>query len=133
MITLEDYFVRMSRAEQPSQEVRDNAAALLPLVNTLLIRAAADGIECAIEPKVNSGWRPAAFNATVPGAAVNSKHITGQAIDVADPDGMLDDWCVRNLEVLAELGLYLEHPLSTKGWTHVQSVPPRSGNRMFYP
>jgi hypothetical protein len=133
MITAEDYFGHQSHVEEPAQEVRDNAAELLPRVNTLLARAAAEGIECAATPKLNSGWRPAAYNATVPGAALHSKHITGQAADIGDPDGLLDDWCVRNLEVLADIGLWLEHPLSTKGWTHVQCVPPRSGNRVFYP
>jgi hypothetical protein len=113
--------------------VIDNAQLLLPKVNALLERAAAAGVDCAVDPIVNSGWRPASYNATVPNAAVLSKHITGEAIDVRDPEGMLDDWCVRNLEVLAEIGLWLEHPLSTKGWCHVQSVAPRSGNRMFYP
>lgn len=133
MITLDEYFGHASRVDQPTQVVQDNAADLLPKVNALLERAAAAGIECAVEPVLNSGWRPPAYNATVPGAAVHSKHITGQAADIADPDGMLDDWCVRNMEVLAEIGLWLEHPLATKGWCHLQNVPPRSGNRMFYP
>jgi hypothetical protein len=133
MISIDDYLAHGLTIEQPSEAVIDNAQLLLPKVNALLERAAAAGVDCAVDPIVNSGWRPASYNATVPNAAVLSKHITGEAIDVRDVEGMLDDWCVRNLEVLAEIGLWLEHPLSTKGWCHVQSVAPRSGNRMFYP
>jgi hypothetical protein len=133
MITLEEYLAHGRTLEVPPQVVLDNAEDLLPKVNALLERAAAAGVDAAIAPVLNSGWRPAAYNAQVPNAAVLSKHITGQAADIYDPEGMLDDWCVRNLEVLTNLGLWLEHPLSTKGWCHVQSVPPRSGNRMFYP
>ena len=34
---------------------------------------------------------------------------------------------------LASLGLWMEHPLATKGWCHLQVVSPRSGMRVFYP
>ncbi len=128
-LVLSDYFGRFT--ETPSREVADNALELLARVN-LLLEAAKD-IEAAQNPKVNSGWRPASYNATVPNAATRSKHITGQAIDLADPDGEFDDWCMEHLELLGDIGLYLEHPLSTKNWIHLQSVPPRSGRRVFYP
>lgn len=132
-VSIEDYFGRVSHIEKPSQEVANNALELLAKVNIVLAQAASDGIDCAREPRVNSGWRPASYNATVPNAAPRSKHITGQAVDISDPEGALDEWCVQNLEVIAEVGLWLEHPLATKGWTHLQSVAPRSGNRVFYP
>jgi hypothetical protein len=83
--------------------------------------------------KVNSGWRPAAVNAATPGAAQFSKHMLGKAIDIADPEGDLDEWCMHYLDVLEDIGLWQEHPASTKGWCHVQIVPPKSGNRVFYP
>lgn len=131
MISLEDYFGKVSHIEEPSDEVRENAAELLARVNALLADLA--GVEAAESPQVNSGWRPAAYNATVPNAAVKSKHITGHAIDLADPDGDLDEFLIDNPQALARHGLWLEHPLATKGWCHLQSVPPRSGNRVFYP
>lgn len=131
MISLEDYFGKVSHIEEPSDEVRENAAELLARVNALLADLA--GIESAESPHVNSGWRPAVYNATVPNAAVKSKHITGHAIDLSDPDGDLDEFLVDNPQILARHGLWLEHPLATKGWCHMQSVPPRSGNRVFYP
>src|SRR3990167_6517242 len=83
--------------------------------------------------KVNSGWRPMAINAFTPGAAVKSKHMTCQACDLDDPEGDLDEWCLAHPEILAKIELWQEHPASTKGWTHVQIVPPRSGKRVFYP
>jgi hypothetical protein len=132
-LQVEDYFARMSRTDEPSAEVISNAGELIDRVNTLLAQAAHEGLEEAAQPKVNSGWRSAEYNATVPNAAPKSKHITGQAIDLADPEGALDHWCVTNLHLLEDVGLWLEHPLATKGWCHLQSVAPRSGNRMFYP
>lgn len=74
-----------------------------------------------------------AVNTAVPGAAKNSKHIVCQAIDLNDHDGRLDAWCLANLDALEELGLWLEHPDATPGWCHLQTQPPRSGNRVFEP
>ena len=86
---------------------------------------------------VNSGWRPRSINASTPGAAPNSKHITCEACDLSDPDGDLDQFCMDNPQVLAEIGLWQEHPASTKGWCHVQIVPYKSWvegkPRWFYP
>lgn len=130
MITLEDYFGAHTATSQPSQETKDNALALLAKVNALL-----RGIDLpeAKNPRVNSGWRPAWYNATVLNAAPKSKHITGQAIDLYDPEGSLDEFLMENRPQLVEHGLYMEHPLATKGWCHLQTVAPRSGNRVFYP
>jgi hypothetical protein len=86
-------------------------------------------------PVVNSGWRPKAVNANTRGAAPKSKHMLGQAIDIADDDGAL------GVYVLSESGralletrqLWCEHPATTPRWVHFQTVPPRSGNRIFLP
>jgi len=82
---------------------------------------------------VNSGWRPPEINAATHGASATSKHMTGQACDITDTDGSLDSWCLDNLDTLQQLGLWLEHPSATPGWCHVQTVAPRSGNRVFRP
>lgn len=133
LITLEDYFGRLSFKEAPSEVVRSNALGLIAKANGLLTALAALGIEAAAKPVVNSGWRPAWHNATIRGAAPNSKHITGEAVDVADPDGEIDEYLLEHHPLLVNHGLYLEHPSATKGWVHLQSVSPRSGNRIFYP
>lgn len=128
MISLETYFG--SHEEKPDEAVQANALDLLSRVNAMLAKIA---LPEAHTPMVNSGWRPAAYNATVKGAAPKSKHITGQAVDIRDDEGALDDYLVSHTGLLIEHGLYMEHPLSTKGWTHLQSVRPGSGNLVFYP
>lgn len=62
---------------------------------------------------------------------MNSKHLFGQAADIADPKGDLYDWATKNIELLTKIGLWCE--AGTKGWLHLQSVPPRSGSRFFKP
>jgi hypothetical protein len=64
---------------------------------------------------------------------MQSKHLYGQAVDISDPTGALDTWCQNNVVLLEQVGLWLEHPDYTKGWTHFQIVPPKSGNRFFKP
>ena len=130
MITLEDYFGSHTLTSLPDQATKDNALDLLSKVNALLREI---DLPEAISPKVNSGWRPAHYNVTIPGAALRSKHITGQAIDLADPEGALDDYLFNHPELLIQHGLFMEHPLATKNWQHLQSVSPRSGRRIFFP
>jgi hypothetical protein len=127
-ITLADYFMGRdcSHANELSGELRTNAALTVARANALLERAGFAGI-------VNSGWRPHAINAAIPRASARSKHLTCQAIDLDDLNDALDTWCLHNLCVLEDLGLWLEHPDATPGWCHVQIVPPRSGRRMFMP
>lgn len=142
-LTLDDYFGRMSRlGEAPPEDVRTNAEDLLRRVNALLDDPALAEVEAAEDRHVNSGWRPAWYNAQVGGAAPKSKHITGNAIDLADPEGELDDLlqadylrCVGEgrVPLLVKYDLYMEHPLATKGWCHLQNIAPRSGNRVFIP
>lgn len=64
---------------------------------------------------------------------LGSAHIKGAACDVWDRDGELWKWCMDNLELLTQLGLYLEDKTCTPSWVHFQIVPPRSGNRIFLP
>ena len=59
--------------------------------------------------------------------------MTGHAIDISDPEGDLDEWCLEHQDVLQTIGLWMEHPSATKGWCHVQTIPPKSGRRCFYP
>lgn len=141
IITLADYWMTRDRSHglQLSTVIRGNAMLTVQLANDLLGRAGKAGIQLDVHPKtgshVSSGWRPAVINEHTPNAAPNSKHITAQAVDIYDPDGELDEWCIseEGLAALADIGLWLENPASTKSWTHVQTVPPRSGRRVFYP
>lgn len=65
--------------------------------------------------------------------ASKSKHLTGQAVDLADADGKLKAWAGENLELMAELELWMEDFGSTPTWVHFQIVPPASGARVFKP
>lgn len=82
---------------------------------------------------VSSGYRPAAINASVAGAAKKSNHMVCLAVDFKDADRQISKWCLQNLSKLEEYGLWMEAPLSTPTWTHLQVVPPKSGKRVFNP
>lgn len=128
MITREDFF-KGRDTQYPAdytQAISDNADLTIALANQLLYAFGESR-------GVNSGWRPPSVNAGTPGAAPFSRHMTGEAIDIYDPEGDLDEWCLANQAQLVTLGLWQEHPASTKGWCHVQTVAPKSGNRVFYP
>ena len=136
MILIMDYWMGRDskyRGELTGQ-IRANADDLLRKVNSLIDL---NGLALENSPvtgsPITSGWRPAAINASVPGAAVRSKHMTGQAVDLYDPEGDLDGWCMTHTDKLVAAGLWQEHPSATKNWIHLQSVAPRSGNRVFYP
>ena len=142
MITLADYFMgrRETHPTSMSPGIEREAGRTVEIVNKLLDQAAIYGVDMSRRSPqtgtlVASGWRPPALNAATPNAAPNSKHMTGQALDVYDPEGHLDDWLMteEGQAALMELGLWIEHPSATRGWSHLQIVPPRSGRRVFYP
>jgi hypothetical protein len=66
-----------------------------------------------------------------PRIPMGSKHLSAQAVDIADKDGSLYRWCKDNEAVLVEANLYCEE--GTSGWVHFQCVAPASGNRWFKP
>lgn len=134
MITMADYWMGrdQTHARDLTADIERNAVETVKRANLLLgeFRFATHDTEFR---KVTSGWRPPSVNAGVPGAAPRSKHMTGQAIDIADPEGDLDDWCSDNLGTMERLRLWMEHPSATKGWCHLQTIAPKSGRRVFYP
>lgn len=138
-ITVEDYLMGRDSLypDECTDEIRRNAEITVGKVNSLLAVLEAEGVGLDIHPQnqtvIASGWRPPQINRQVKGAAVRSKHMTAEACDLYDPDGEIDDYLMDHPQVLLPLGLYLEHPSATKGWAHVQIVPPRSLKRVFYP
>lgn len=114
-------------AEELTGEIEANAAELLGRVNNLL---AALGWA---DPEIRSGWRPQAVNDATSNAAAHSKHLTGQAVDLADPDRSLARAIMLEPDVLTQFGLWMENPQWTPTWTHLQSVPPKSGRRIYVP
>jgi hypothetical protein len=130
MITLRSYWLGRDSdyADQLTAEINLNAQNTVAKVNELLVRAARTDITT-----VASGWRPKGINDATANASKNSRHLTGQACDLPDPDSSLAEWCVDNLDVLKEIGLWLEDPRWTPGWLHVQTVPPKSGRLVYIP
>ena len=115
----------MGRKEGLTPDLLSNAQDTVEKVNKLL-----DYFGFARE--VTSGYRTAGVN-TLVGGAKKSNHMICKACDLEDRDGKLDNWCMANQDKLESIGLWLEHPSATKGWCHVQTVPPRSGKRVFFP
>lgn len=80
--------------------------------------------------KVSSGYRSPAQNAAAGGVKL-SAHMTCQACDIVDTDGLLKGWVLKHVPLLEKLGLYMEHQDSTPTWLHVQIRPTK--NRVFKP
>lgn len=138
LLTVADYYMGRDGLYILSEEQKNNAYETVKRVNTLLVVLEQNGIALEINPAtktyLTSGWRPAEYNAKVQGAALRSKHISCQAADLFDPEGEIDSFLMDNTNtVLKDTGLFMEHPSATKGWCHVQTVPPRSGRLIFYP
>lgn len=135
MITLTDYWEGRDELFPAllTDEIKQNASIIVAKAN-LLLSAFREDTGDTEQRHVTSGWRPPAVNAATPGAAPRSKHMSAQAIDLADPEGDLDQWVFEHPQVLERIGLFQEHPSCTaRGWAHFQFVPPKSGRRVFFP
>lgn len=134
-ITLADYL--MGRDEDPRYraefrpEFRTAARELLKRCNDLFnaLKNVVPGLD---RPKVRSGWRPAAINASAGGRPA-SKHLICQAIDIADDEQLLSKYLANNPQLLKQFDLAIEHPEATPTWTHLQFPAPPSGRRVFRP
>lgn len=63
---------------------------------------------------------------------MGSKHLTGEACDIHDPDGLLYAWCETNVSILEDIGLWCE-VRDDQPRVHFQIAPPKSGSRFFKP
>lgn len=64
---------------------------------------------------------------------MGSRHLTGQAVDIADSNQLLQKWCLLNVRELESIGLWCEAFSATPNWVHFQTTPPASGRRFFLP
>jgi hypothetical protein len=124
-ISTETVLMGRIKPEELSSDKAKNLATLLMRVNALLQHYKGP-------IKVNSGYRSPSINAAIGGAA-KSWHQECAAIDLSDADGQLWAYCLANLELCAELGLWLEDKRWTPTWVHLQIYPPKSGKRVFAP
>lgn len=120
-----------------STEIRANAFRWCAVASDLAERLGLLGVPLYTHPStgtpLSSGWRPPSVNAATPNASPTSRHMTGEGGDVYDPDGLIDDYLMAHQDLLAEFGIWLEHPDYTPTWSHWQTVKPKSGNRVFRP
>ena len=120
-----------------TQARKDNIYKLLGFCARLEEKMLSNGVvflinqttESGISGKLYGGFRPQ----SCPVGAPRSNHKEGLALDRYDPDNKIDNWCMDNLGVLEECNIWIEHPDKTDRWSHWQCVPPKSGNRVFYP
>ena len=133
MITIDAYLQQHGAGHEAelTDQMRANAEALCAHVNAMLE-------EFGETRALRSGWRPQSVNDGTPNAAHASKHITCQAMDIADDDDALKTWALSRMPdghypVLERYGLYAEDGRATESWLHVQIVPPGSGKRVYYP
>jgi uncharacterized protein YcbK (DUF882 family) len=63
--------------------------------------------------------------------APRSHHLTGEAVDIYDPDGKLHEFTLNNQALMESIGLYMETRQGS--WQHYQIVAPASGKRWFNP
>lgn len=143
MITVEDYFRKPHSVEQ-----RTEAEVLLRTVRAMVNEAVEnDAFTWKADPDTNcciSGQKGGDGDGgfRTPGSrtgGAGSAHREAKAVDVYDPENLLDTWLDafegpdgQNTK-LAEHGLYREHPTDTPGWCHLQTRPPGSGRRTFNP
>ncbi len=126
-VTASGKYPERLQSPELTQEVKDNAVKLLNKINQLLRELGIDKVT------VSSGFRPSSVNSKIKNAAKKSNHLTGHACDLLDLDGKLDELFMKNLDKLEKYSLYIEHPDSTKNWSHLQDVAPKSKNRVFKP
>lgn len=128
MITMEEILKDRANFDDLDKEIQNNLAILLDRIN-ILRRHYGKSL------KVNDGLR---IKGKQDYGAKTSKHYTGQAIDLDDDDkGTLMTWVLANLDLMKEIGLWMEDPRWTHGsvgtWMHFQTIPPKSGKRIFVP
>lgn len=140
MITPRQYFGNFWEHEDATPGRKDNAEQMLNRVARLEAMALEDGIVFPDNPATGNGVSGQTFGGfrpqSCPQGKPNSSHKEGQGVDRYDPDDLIDDWCMANAGPggkLALCGIYIEHPLSTRGWSHWTTRAPPSGHRVFYP
>lgn len=110
---------------------------LLPAVWRLQVIMREAGVDFLNSPRTGtnvSGHRYGGFRPQMCAVgAPKSNHKEGLAVDLYDPVGAIDNWGMAHLDTLREVGIWLEHPDATIGWSHWQCVPPASGRIVFRP
>lgn len=129
MISLQEILKGRAELKDLPKDTQDNLMTLLERINKL--RTA-----YGKPMKVNDGFRNP--KDTPKNGSTTSWHLRGAAIDIDDDDaGTLWNWVKDNLQLLKNIGLWIEDPRWTHGkvgtWMHFQIYPPKSKKRIFVP
>lgn len=123
-LTLDDYMQGRDVKYGITATQFADALATLDALNKLQI-------ECGIFLVITSGYRPPQITDTIPGAVHGDAHERCEGADLADTGKVISKWCLAHVEVLVKLGLWMESPLDAHDHVHLQTYPPKSGNRIF--
>jgi len=138
MVTLEDLYGHWIDHPDATPERKAASTAFLLKARKLYDMAIADHVvfpvnirktNTQVSGDVYGGFRPQ----SCPIGAPHSAHKEGQGLDWFDPEGKIDEWCMKNQGKLIACGIYIEHPDSTPGWSHWSDRAPGSGHHVFYP
>lgn len=123
-ISVEEFLMGRAKLEDLSPELLGNTNTLVPRVNELLSHFG-EYRACT------SGYRSPKDQARINPKATHSAHLSCEAIDLQDKDGELKKFCVNNIKLLEEIGLWMEIGSSTPNWCHLQIRPTK--RRIFIP
>lgn len=137
LISMQDYVGVWVGHPDWTTERQARAERLLIAVNGLLAELEKAGIRTRANPKTGTlisgetggGFRPQDY----PVGAKGSAHKTGEAIDLFDPFGSIGGYLYVRQIMLTRAGLWMESPMATTGWCHLQIRPVKSGNTVFQP
>lgn len=132
-ITTQD--ILTSQGKYPARAYHDECTEEVQKNAKETARRVSDLLKDFFKVWISSGFRTSSSNANTPGAAKKSNHMRALALDLMTLGFYLkQDYEInKNKSLLVKHDLYLEDPDYTKTWTHLQSVPPRSGKRVFIP
>lgn len=134
--TYKEFYLRSIKSgcadEDFNDEIKENAFELIRRINALGFEPPMYFSSCLRSKKVHERIYK---EKGVPADKIpwGSKHLSGKAVDVADPKNILKDFLAKNVDKLEWNGLWCEDFASTPGWVHFQSEPPKSGKRFFKP
>jgi hypothetical protein len=125
MITRQEILMGRDKQAPLTPEMEKNLELLLERVNILRAKYGRPMV-------VSSGYRPPVLNKQA-GGATGSAHMTCEAVDFRDVSRELTNWIMQNQHLLEEIDIYIENPIHTPTWLHVQTRPTKSGRRIFNP
>ena len=140
MISITQYIGPFAKCGDLTPSRYANAQRLLLACNRLEALALIEGVKFPENPRTRSGVAGETYGGFRPQSCTQgapySAHKECLAVDRYDPGGDIDTWLMASPEaerLIAELGMYFEHPSATPGWSHWSIKAPPSGHRFFYP